>query len=139
MAKQTSLYLHKGHNATFTTFTSADTTVAKSIFVAGADDSDLKLLQITSNDTSTVNLQLFVRRSSTNYLLGVIQVVTLSGTNGTAAAVNGLNTTQLPGLVFDAMLKAYLPLKAGDEVYAAPLVTMTAAKTLTVTAIGHDY
>ena len=139
MAKQTKLYLPAGVNSSLTTFANADGTTAKQIFVAGANDTNLRFAQACSTDTSAVNLQLFVRRSGTNYLIGTVNIPTLSGTNGTAAAKNLLNTTDLPGLCFDAVQHPILPLKAADELWAAPVSTITATKTVTVICTGDDF
>lgn len=139
MAKQTALYLHAGHNSLTVNFTSADTTVAKKIFGAGANDSDLKIISATSDDTAAINLRLYTRRGGVSYPIGCVRIPTLSGTDGAAPAKNLLNTVDIPGLALDPVLKPYLPVMAGDEIWAAPLATMTAAKTCSVTCIGHDY
>jgi hypothetical protein len=52
MAKSTSLFLPKNANNQSITLTSADTSVAKLCFTAGADDSNVKAILATTNDTS---------------------------------------------------------------------------------------
>jgi hypothetical protein len=139
MAKTTSLYLPKGANTASVTFTSADTTALKTLFTAGADDSDLKSVIAVTDDTAAINLKVYVTRGGTDYLIATVNIPIASGTNGTTPAVDVLNAISFPGLPMDSVQKRYLPLKTGDVVKVACLATMTAAKTLTVSAFGQDY
>jgi len=139
MAKQTSLFLHTGHNMSGVTFVNADGTTAKTVFTAGSNDSDVKGIWATTDDTSAVNLKLFLYNGVTSYLLGCVNIPTLSGTNGTAATVNLLNSAYLPGLLLDASGKNYIPLKTGWSITVAPLVSITSTKTCWISAAGHDY
>lgn len=139
MAKQTSLFLHTGVNAAAITFVNADGTTAKTVFTAGSNDSDLKMLSITSNDTASVNMQVEYFDGSTAYLIGTVRAVTLTGTDGAANAVDLLNSTALPFLPVDDAGKRYIPVKTGHTIKVAPVATVTAAKTVTVVAIGYDY
>ena len=63
--------------------------------------------------------------------LGSVNVPTLSGTSGTAAAVDLLSGTLMPGLPYDANGKRVLPLPAGAILKVASQATVTAAKTIT--------
>lgn len=139
MAKQTSLFLHTGVNSSAVTFVNADGTTAKTVFTAGANDSDLKMLTITSNDTATVNMQVYYRTGGTDYLIGTVRAVTLTGTDGSANSVDLLNSTALPFLPVDDAGKRYVPVKTGDTIKVAPLAAVTAAKTVTIVALGYDY
>jgi hypothetical protein len=139
MAKQTSLFLHTGANCDGTTFTSADTTALKDIFTAGANDSDVKALSICSDDTATVNMQLWYFDGATAFLIGTVRAVTLSGTDGAANAVDLLNSTALPFLPVDDAGKRYIPVKTGHKIQASCKATMTAAKTVWIVALGYDY
>lgn len=139
MAKTTSLYLPKGVNNNSVTFTSADASALKVIFTAGADDSDLRTLLACTDDTAAINLKLYITRSGVDYLIATVNIPTLSGTNGAAPAIDLLNATAFAALPFDNTGKRILPLKTGDVLKGACLVTMTAAKTLWVSAIGQDY
>ena len=62
-------------------------------------------------------------------------VPTLSGTDGSAASVDLLDSTLIAGLDSDGEL--FLP--SGYKVQVAPLASVTAAKTVTVVCIGGDY
>lgn len=116
----------------------ADTTTQKTLFTAGALGSKLFALNIASDDTAAMNVQFSILRSSVNTLLGTINVPALSGSNGTAPSVDGLNDTLLPGLPKDNDGQHYLPLMSGDVLQAKVLVTVTAAKTVHLLAIGGD-
>lgn len=139
MAKQASLYLPKGANNQSIALTSADTTVATLCFTAGADDSDVKAIIVTTNDTTLINLQLFIVRSAVNYLLGTIRIAVLSGTDGASVGVDLLNSVGMTGLPLDAVGKRYIPMKTGDTLKVACVATMTAAKTCWVSVLGQDY
>lgn len=142
MAKQTSLFLPTGHNNLSITLTSADTTVAKLCFTAGSNDSDVKAIIVTSNDTVAVNLKVYITRSAVDYLLGTVPIPTLSGTDGATAAVDLLDlnsTTSILGLPLDNVGKPYIPMKTGDTLKIGCLATMTAAKTCTASVFGEDY
>lgn len=141
MAKQTSLYLQTGHNATGTTFTSADTTTKKTIFTPGTNDSDLKSITLTTDDTTLINAQIWYYDGSTSFLIGTVRVAVASGTDGAANAVDGINSTALPFLPIDDAGKRYLPVKgnASHVIQLSCKATMTGGKTLYVTCIGEDY
>jgi hypothetical protein len=139
MAKTTSLYLPKGANNQSVTLTNADTTVAKLCFTAGADDSNIKGIMVCSDDTAAINLKIYLTRSSVDYLIGTVNIPTLSGTNGVAPAVDALNAVALPGLPLDSVGKRYIPMKTGDTLKVGALVTMTSGKTCTVSVVGEDY
>jgi hypothetical protein len=50
-----------------------------------------------------------------------------------------LNRAALPFLPIDGVGNPYLPLKAGSILKVAPLATMTAARTLTVSSASEEY
>jgi hypothetical protein len=139
MAKQTSLYLPKATNNQSITLTSSDTTTAKLSFTAGGDDSDVKSIIACTNDTAAVNLQIYVTRSSVDYLIATVNVPIASGSNGTVNAVDLLNSSACAGLPLDLVGKRYIPLKNGDTLKIGCLATMTAAKTTWVSVFGYDY
>lgn len=141
MAKAESLYLPKGANTNSVKIVPADTTTAKTLFTAGADDSDVLSIIVASDDTAAVNLELAVKRSSVAYVLTTLNIPIAAGTSsgGTVASVDLLNSTIMPGLPVNSAGKRYLPLKTGDTLEVRALVTVTAAKTVHVSAFGQDY
>jgi hypothetical protein len=139
MAKSTSLFLPVGANTQSITLTNADTTVAKLCFTAGSNDSDVKAIVATSDDTAAINLKVYITRGGVDYLLGTVNIPIASGTNGTVASVDILSATPFPGLPVDSVGKRYIPLKNGDTLKVACLATMTSGKTCTVNVLGQDY
>ena len=116
----------------------ADTTTAKTVVTAGANGTKITGLTCSSNDTSRI-VQLSLVRSAVVYILTTITVAANAGTDGTAAAVNLLNTTSTPGLPIDNDGQPYINMKSGDTLTAAVTVTVTAAKTISIAAIGADF
>jgi len=113
------------------TFTSADTTVAKNIFTAPGGPWRVNAINITSDDTATINLDIFVRSGATNYLLGSVTVPAGSGKAGVA-----------PVEFFAAIMptsEAGIDLTGAQGLQAACEATMTAAKTCTVQVYGGLY
>jgi hypothetical protein len=139
MAKSTSLFLPKNANNQSITLTSADTSVAKFCFTAGADDSNVKAILATTNDTATINLAIYLTRGAVDYLIGTVNVPVASGTNGSAGTVDLLSASAFPGLPLDNVGKRYIPMKTGDTLKIGAIATMTAAKTCWVSVLGEDY
>jgi threonine synthase len=113
----------------------ADGTTPKDLISAGADGTKVLSIACTSDDTSDVVMQVFVHDGTTAYLVGSVNVPTLSGTDGTVVAVDLLSATDLPWL--DADGEFFIP--TGYKVQVAPLAAVTAAKTVTVVCLAGDY
>ena len=121
------------------TFVNADSTTAKTLLTAGANGTVVRGIFGTTNDTSANNVAVSINDGSTTFLLGTVRLATLSGTDGAVNGVDLLNTTAMPGLELDGAGNAVLYLKAGYTLKVAPLVAVTAAKTLTLFAMGRDF
>jgi hypothetical protein len=113
------------------TFTSADTTVAKAIVAAPGTPYRIDAIEVTSDDTAAVNLDIFLRVGATNFLLGSVTVPPGSGHAGVKAAeyfelstLANVDGISLPG---------------ATSIQAACEATMTAAKTVVVTVIGGQF
>lgn len=139
MAKQTSLYVTDTIKTPGATFVNADGTSLKTLYTAGADDAIVKSIMCTSNDTSTVNMKIVVNDGSTDRIIGTVAVATLSGTSGSAAAVDLLSASLLPGLPLDQNGKRVLPLQGTHVLKVAPLAAVTAAKTVDIVAVVEEY
>jgi hypothetical protein len=135
MAANTSPIFIASANLAEVTFVNADGTSAKDLIAAGADGSKVLAINVTSDDTSDVDMAVSVHDGTTAYLLGTVPVPTLSGTDGSAPSVDLLDSTLIAGLDSDGEL--FLP--SGYKVQVAPLASVTAAKTVTVVCIGGDY
>ena len=92
-------------------------------------------LGLTSDDTSTVNIQFSLLAGATNYLIGTVRAVTLSGTDGAAAKINAMSTvgTLAPDGIYDVWVAA------GEKLQIKSLVAVTSAKTVTVTGRARLY
>lgn len=121
------------------TFVNADGTTPKAVFTAGANDSILGMLSACSTDTSAVKCQVFLYDGSTNWLVGTVNVPTLSGTDGSANAIDLLNSTALPFCDLSDSGKRIIKVKTGWSVRVAPVSAVTSTKTLTVVAAGDDF
>jgi len=117
------------------TFVNADGTTADDLVTGGTNGSKVLSIAATSDDTSDVVAQLFIHDGATAYLVGSVNIPTLSGTDGAAVAVDILNTTDLPWLDSDGEL--FLP--SSYKLQIAPLAAVTAAKTVTFVCIAGDY
>ena len=115
----------------------ADTTAWKDVYDNSAGTKAVRIegLGITSDDTSTVNIQFSMLASGTNYLAGTVRAVTLSGTDGAAAKVNAMTSigTLAPDGIYDVWVGA------GEKLQAKSLVTVTSAKTVTITGRARLY
>jgi hypothetical protein len=139
MAKSQALNVTQNIKTPGVSFVNADGVANKTLVTAGANDSVVKSIMITSSDVAVVNLKVSVGDGVTDRVIGTVAVAVASGTNGAAAAVDILNAASLPGLPLDQNGKRVLPLQAGFTVKVAPLVAVTAAKNVDVVAVVEDY
>ena len=102
---------------------------------AGTKSVRVEGLGITSDDTSTVNIQFSMLASGTNYPVATVRAVTLSGMDGAAARVNALSSVGVlgPDGIYD------LWIGAGEKLQAKSLVTVTSAKAVTITGRARLY
>lgn len=122
------------------TFVNGDGTTPKELFdpATVAGDAGLKVLDMwaTSDDTvDPVLVDVWLHDGTNDYLMGRVPVTTLAGTDGTEPPMDMLDSAYLGGL--DAA--GQFPLPDGWSIKVAPSVAITAAKTLTIGAIGGEY
>ena len=117
------------------TIVNADGTSEKTVATAGANGSRVDSVPMTSDDTSDRVFKVLMNNGSTSYPVGEVTAKAGAGTDGTTKAQNVLNDIDLPWL--DA--SGSLWLKAGWTLKMAAKVAVTAAKTVSVVAIGGDY
>ena len=115
----------------------SDTTTFVDLFdnSAGTKSARVEALAICSDDTSAVNVQLGLLIGGTVFLMGTVNVPTLSGTNGSAARINAMTTlgTQDP----DGILT--IEVQAGAKLQARTLAAVTADKIVTLTGRARTY
>jgi hypothetical protein len=141
MAKQTTLFLPVGFVTAGVTIVPADTTAWKTVYTAASNDAVVKGLACVSDDTAAVNVRIGidVAGAGTVRQIATVNIPIAAGTNGADNAVDLLNAAALPFLPVDRNGKRHLPLKAGDILKVAALATVTASKTITVTALAEEY
>ena len=133
MAKNTDLGIAKDYADFNIEFTSADTTVAKTLYTFPTDDANLILLSITSDDTANANIQFILYNGTVAAPVWLVPVPLGSGTSSGVNSVNGLNATNCPMALYDDTgLNRFIPGTAGMILEAKCLATMTASKTITI-------
>jgi hypothetical protein len=110
------------------------------IYTAGASGGRVIGLIASTDDTTTVNVFLYIYRSTTVIPIGLVNIPLSSGNTFAARfAVDFLNGTNIPGLPIDQTGRQYIPLLANDVLKAASLANLTAAKSAWLNASGVDY
>jgi hypothetical protein len=114
-----------------------DGTAFKSFFVAGASGSRVDAASITNSDAANAYVvQVAVKIGGTDYVVGEVTVPVGAGTNGSAKAVNLLDSTYLPQL---AATLGVLYLGAGAELRLRAKSVVAGSNSLTFVAHGGDY
>lgn len=121
------------------TIVPADTTAKKTACTAGTNGTKVVSLTAASDDTAAVNVQIWLTRSATSYLIGTVNVPITSGNTGAIASVNLLAPSLIPGLPVDNDGQPYLFLVSGDTLSVSALATVTTAKTVYVTCVSGDF
>jgi hypothetical protein len=119
------------------TIVTADTTNWVTLYDNSAGSAAVRLesLNLCSDDTATVNIQIGVEVSAVQYLIGTARAITLSGTDGAAAIINALNI--VGNVSPDAIKVIYIPV--GGKLVAKSLLAVTATKTVTLTGWVRQY
>ena len=123
----------------FGTIVTADASGLKSVIAGGSLGTKVVGLHATSDDTVDRIIQIWINRAALDFLLGSVLVPDLSGTDGVNPTVNMFNTSMLPGLPVDNDGQVYINLKSGDTLKIKSTTTVTAAKTITATAIAGNF
>ena len=106
----------------------ADTTDLKTLITAGANGALVKEIYITTDDTSDVDVELYLNDGSTDYLLGSYTIPTLSGKSGNAT-IHLLSVMNYDDLKLQSTY--ILKIKA--------VATITAAKVVNIVGVAYDY
>lgn len=123
------------------TIVNADGTTKKTVYTAGADGTKLESIFVTNTDTAAYTLNVYFNISSTDYLIGTVNIPLSSGNTTSAPTVNLLSSAGNLGAVLnkDPNGNTYLYLQSGTVLKVATTGTVTSAKTVTLTAIGEDF
>jgi hypothetical protein len=133
MAKNTVLGIAKDYADFNIEFTSADTTVAKTLYTFPTDDANLILLSATSTDTANADIQFIINNGSIDIPVWLVPIPLGAGTSSGVNSVNCLNETNCPMAMYDDTgLNRFIPGAATMVLKAKLLATMTAAKTIAI-------
>lgn len=116
----------------------ADGTSFKTLLAGAGSGHRIKSLSFTSDDTSTRVVQIAKTVSAVDYILGEISVTLGAGTDGSTAAINGLNATPMPALQNDGVSR-FWDLASGTTLKIKSKVAVTAGKSIYVVAEYGDF
>lgn len=108
---------------------------------AGANDSVMKAIMISSTDTAAQTVQFWISpdAGTTKYLIGSAVVAGLSGA-ATLTNIDVLNNAIITGLTLDQTGRPVLPLQATYRIYIGVITqAVTASKNIYVTGAQEDY
>lgn len=125
--------------ASSNTVTLGSDTNGATVYTAGSKGGRVMSLNLTTNDTVTVNVFLWILNGASVRPLGILNVPLSAGNAANTLNINGLDPAVLKGLPRDAMGNPYIPLQPNEVLRAGALANLTSAKTCYVTATGMDY
>lgn len=110
------------------------------IYTAGTEGARVMSLTGVTDDTVTVNVFIYIYRSTTVIPLGLVNLPLSSGNTFAAKSnVDFLNGTNIFGLPLDNTGRQYIPLMPNDVLRCTSLANLTAAKSAWIHASGNDY
>lgn len=141
MAKQEKLFLTKAASNTYTQFQNADTTTAKAIYTAAADDAKITGIYIQNSSASAYDVTIYSKVSggATLFPIGVINIPASSGATNAVSNVNIMLNSNFSFLPIDPNLNKYWNVKGLNEIHMKVNTTLTAGHILTVGVIAEDY
>lgn len=151
MAKTTTAPITQSIKNAYLTFVNADGNVGttltnspsntKKLLTAGAEGSILKVLKVTSDDSSArvLNFYLSLDGGTTKTHIGSVNIPINSGANGTTADIDILASTVFLGMAIDQSGKPVLPLAPSAEIYVGPQASVTSARFINVLAVAEDF
>ena len=113
-------------------FANADGTTLKTLIAGGTDGTLVSAITVSSTDTATRDLKLWLTVSGTDYLLNTTQIPLSSGNTNAVPPVDILRATMAPGLAYDAMGNRVLHVANGSTLRASMGAAVTAATTVSV-------
>jgi hypothetical protein len=119
-------------------FANADGTAFKTVMSAGALGSRLDALIGSNTDAAVATvMQLAIRKSSIDYVIGEVTIAAGAGTNGATASTALLNATNIPGL--GTTENGGLYLETGCDLRARPKVAVAGVNGIQLIGLGGDY
>jgi len=109
-------------------------------YTAGSQGGRVISIMASTNDTTTVNVFVYILRGATVLPIGMVNIPLSSGnTNAARFPVDFLNGTNLPGLPVDNTGRQYIPLLAGDVLRFTTLANLTGSNSAWINVSGLDY
>lgn len=114
------------------------------LWTPGANGSKIRAIGVSSTDSVSRDLALYVTKGGVDYLLGTVSIPLNSGNANNIAAVDLLNalsgtTVLMPWIRTDADGSKFLELESGAVLKAKALTTLTVTKTWDFAMHGGDY
>jgi hypothetical protein len=117
----------------------ADLSTLKTILTAGADGTIVGRILVTSTDTSSRDLALYVTISAVDYLIGTVAIPASSGFTNAVPTVGLFDSAQIPSLLIDNNGNRYLQLQTGAVLKVKSLSTVAAGKIISVIAQSGNF
>ena len=117
------------------TIVAADTTTAKTIITGGTNGTRVDSVAVSSTDTAAQVLNIIINDGTNDRQVGTINIPLGSGTVLGNPAISLLTTSSLPWLPSSGSIF----LKTGWVLKLSAQTTITAAKTISITAFAGDY
>lgn len=118
------------------TIVNADGTTPKDIVNGAADGTLIQDLIIVSDDSAAMEVIIYLYDGGTARQIGRVAVPAGSGNDTTKASVSLLNVTNIPSL--NKRDDGAILLATGQKLQVGVASAVTAAKTLTITALGGN-
>lgn len=119
------------------TFVNADGTNVKTCYTAGADDSVIKAIIVTSTDSQARDIQFHISDGTTNFQLRRVSIPANAGNSTSVAPVDCLSG--FIGLPLDEHGNRVLRLRRNFQLRANITATVTASTEIDVIVLGEDY
>jgi hypothetical protein len=139
MAKTYDAFVPSAINVSAVTIVPADTTTKKTLWTAGSEGGKVTMINSSSDDTATKDLQLWLSLSGVDYLLGTKTIPITAGFITGTPSFNWLDGIQIPSIPIDRDGQRYLFVPPSGILKVGATATVTTAKTHYITAFGLNY
>ena len=125
----------------------SDSTNKVTIVTGGTNGTKIESLQITSDDSASKTLTLWLTKGGVDYLLAIYSIGSNQGNSANTSAygiLGNIGNTPVPqstGLILplDAMGNKYFMLESGVSLKASVSIAMTSGKFMQFTGIAGDF
>lgn len=122
-----------------TSFIDTDGTSLKTIATAGANDSRITYISISSTDTAAIKAFFYIDNGITNGIISHCEITANSGTNGTTDIVPAISTANFLHRKLDNNANPYFELAANHTLKMKLSSAVAAAKEIKVVVTQEDY